>query len=138
MAGLGQLDSLAYNLMADLIDVFGGTGKIEINNKTASGGFSGQPTNDTVTYDNIAITPPGTFITDTRSDKSIRTQNVEVYVSAKDVPTQPIAQKSFLTIYKSNFVSGAILNSRLKITEANPVMGGNSVAGYQLICDGVH
>lgn len=137
MGGLGALDKVAFDLSKKLINQFGGTGTIEIKARTSGGGFTAS-TFDTTTISDIPITPPAPYQQDTDSDTPIASGLVETYVAKSDITTEPIANQSFLTIKQTDFIDASITNRRLKIMEVNPVMGGNSIAMYQLICEGSH
>jgi hypothetical protein len=143
MAGLGALDDLAFELMRDLSLEFGGTGKLEAGTSITGGNATTDPTIVSTTFDNIPITPPSPFVQSVGGQEiAVRDQRltgmIETYVSAENVTTEPKPEISFLTIYQTDYKTAAITNKRLKVMEVNPVMGGNKLAGYQLICEGKH
>jgi hypothetical protein len=138
MAGLGALDDIAFELMRDLSLEFGGTGKLEAGTSITGGNSTTDPTIVSTTFDNIPITPPSPYTQELRDQTQVATKMIETYVSAENVTTEPKPEISFLTIYQTDYKTAAITNKRLKVMEVNPVMGGNKLAGYQLICEGAY
>jgi len=143
--GLGELDDLAYEVSKELINQFGGTGKLEINTEvTFANGFDTAPTVTPETFDNIDITPASTYTEKSRDTTAILTRVVEVFINIDMVTKadgsiiEPVSDNSWLTIYQGNFIDATVLNKRIKVLEVNPIMGGNKVAMYQLKCEGVH
>ena len=136
--GLGALDKVAYDVSKQLLGQFGGTGKVEIVLAGTGGDLNGAISSSTTTFDNIDITPSSPYIQDSQTDTPIASGNIETYVHASQVTTEPIANSSFLTVYRANFDTSIVTNKRMKIVEVNPIMGGNSIAMYQLICEGSH